>query len=161
MLPTASSASTTDYFGLIAPIQQFIGFLAGGWWEIAVALAARKASRFRDVRWSVEVERQPGSPVFEEDLLALDGLGLAVFSCKRGGDRARLLRAFSELDAGARTLGGSMTRRFLCVALPLKSYNLEEVRVRAAATQTTLVGPASRLHPHMFDPVSRNHPGAL
>ena len=148
-------ASLGDYFAAIAPLQQFIAFLTGAWWEVAVADAATRSGRFRDLRWSVEIERQPGSPSFEEDLMGIDGLNLAVFSCKRGGDRPRLLRAFDELESGARSLGGAMVRRFLCVAMPIAGYQIAEVRARAAASRTTLLGPASRLNQGSFaDPIA-------
>lgn len=136
------------YFTAIAPLQQLIGFLQGGWWEIAVLEAAEKSGRFRNLLWSAEASREGSSTPLEEDILALEDLNLAVFSCKRGGDRARLLRAFDELDSAARALGGTHARRYLAVALPVPQRNLSEIQARAAATRTTLIGPAGRKGPH-------------
>ena len=83
-------------------------------------------------------------------MVAVEDLHLAVFSCKRGGDRSRMLRAFEELDSAARGLGGTFARRYLAVARPLPRTLVSEIHARAAATRTTLIGPASRLGPDSF-----------
>jgi len=137
--------SIQAYFTATAPLQQFIGFLQGGWWELAVLDAAAASGRFRDLQWSVQASRVGSSSLIEEDILAVEDLNLAVFSCKRGGDRSRLLRAFEELDSAARSLGGSFAQRYLAVALPIPAQVFTEVRARAAAARTTLVGPVDRL----------------
>lgn len=139
-----------DYFALVAPLQHVIAFLSGGWWELVVMDAAARSGRFRDLRWSCDSIRAGVFRPVEEDLLAVDGLSLAVFSCKRGGQGARLLRAFEELDSGARALGGSQARRFLCVSQPMGRHMGSEIRARAESTHTTLIGPAQRLSPEQF-----------
>ncbi len=140
----------TTYFATIAPIQQFISFLQGGWWELAVFEAARSSGRFRDLHWSAELTRPGGTTPIEEDILAVEDLNLAVISCKRGGDRSRLFRAIEELDAASRVLGGTHTRRYLAVASALPAPLVEELRARASRTRTTLIGPAGRLRPNPF-----------
>jgi len=137
--------SIRTYFETIAPLQQVIAFLQGGWWELAVLEAAKASGRFRDLHWSPNATRPGSSTPIEEDLLAVEDLNLAVFSCKRGGDRARLLRAFEELDSAARHLGGTFARRYLAVALPVQKSALAEVKARSASSRTQLVGPASHL----------------
>jgi hypothetical protein len=140
----------TTYFSTIAPIQHFISFLQGGWWELAVLDAARASGRFRDLHWSPEITRPGGATPIEEDILAVEELNLAVISCKRGGDRSRLFRAIEELDAGSRIIGGTHTRRYLAVASALPASLIEELRTRSLRTRTTLIGPAGRLRPSSF-----------
>jgi len=142
--------SVQTYFAATAPLQQLIGFLHGGWWELAVLDAARVSGRFRDLHWSPQLTRPDNQTPIEEDLLAVEDIHLAVFSCKRGGDRPRLLRAFEELDSAARHLGGSFARRYLAVAQPIAQYALAEVQARASTTRTTLIGPSARLRPENF-----------
>ncbi len=137
--------SIQTYFAATAPLQQMIGFLLGGWWELAVLDAARKSGRFHDFQWSAEIIRPGNSTPLEEDLLAVEDLNLAVFSCKRGGDRNRLLRAFEELDSAARYLGGAVARRYLAVAMPLPLHIFSELKARATNSRTALVGPVARL----------------
>jgi len=108
--------------------------------------AARSSGRFRDLHWSAEITRSGGHAPIEEDILAVEDLNLAVFSCKRGGDRARLLRAFEELDSAARHLGGSFTRRYFAVAKFLAGSSFAEIKARAATSQTHLIGPAERMN---------------
>lgn len=135
-----------DYFAATAPLQQIVAFLSGGWWELAVLEAAQASGRFRDVHWSPQAARPDGSTSIEEDILAVEDLSLALFSCKRSGDRSRLLRAFEELDSAGRHLGGTFTRRYFAVALPGSSHAFAEIKARAADSQATLLGPVSRLH---------------
>jgi hypothetical protein len=142
--------SIQSYFDANAPIQQLIGFLSGGWWELAVLEAAQASGRFRDIHWSPKVSRPDVQTSIEEDLLAIEDIHLAVFSCKRGGERGRLLRAFEELDSSARNLGGVFARRYLAIAQPIAKHHLEEVQARARSTRTTLIGPAAHLRPDSF-----------
>lgn len=145
-----SYASVQTYFAATAPLQQFIGFLQGGWWELAVLDAATASGRFRDLHWSPQITRPDSTTPIEEDLLAVEDLNLALFSCKRGGERPRLLRAFEELDSSARHLGGTFARRYLSIALPVVKHSLSEIKARALATRTTLIGPAALLRPQSF-----------
>lgn len=132
-----------DYYRTIAPLQQILAFLSGGWWELAVVDELRRSTGFHDVRWSATATRAGGRVPIEEDILAVRGLNLAAFSCKRGGNRDRLQRAFEELDSAARALGGTFAERHLCIAR--RVHGIEDLRARALATRTHLVGPADRL----------------
>lgn len=156
-------------------LQESLNFFAGSWWEVCVADAMNRSGRFRDLRWSPEVAparpsddsapeaesapdedapedsaEPPESGVMEEDILAVDSLQLAYVSCKRGGQGARLLRAFEEFDFSARRLGGSFTSRFLAIAKPIAKVHFAAVQERARATRAHLVGPADKLAPHRF-----------
>jgi hypothetical protein len=124
----------------------------GGWWELAVLDAARASGRFHDIHWSPHVTRSDSYTPIEEDLLAVEDLSLAVFSCKRGGERPRLLRAFEELDSSARHLGGAFARRYFAIAQPIAKHALVEIQARATATRTILIGPAQRLKSVSFSP---------
>lgn len=106
---------TPAYFNAIAPLQFALAFLSGGWWEVAIAGAARKSGRFRDVRWSVQAGRRGFGGSMEEDVVAVDGVRVAYFSCKRGGRGAKLSRQLEEMDASARRLGGHFVSKFFCV----------------------------------------------
>lgn len=139
-----------DFFAVADSLSQVLNLLEGGWWELAVLEAARESGRFQELRWSVERSAAGRGHPIEEDILASDGLQLALFSCKRGGERSRLLRAFDELDSAGRQLGGIFCSRFLCVALPIAGYFLDEVRARAQRSRTSLIGPVSRLQPTLF-----------
>lgn len=138
------------YYATIAPIQQFIAFLMGAWWELAVFDAARASGRFRDLHWSPEITRPGGMTPIEEDILAVEDLNLAVISCKRGGDRSRLFRAMEELDAASRAIGGTHARSYLAIANSLPMTLVAELRARAVDTRTTLIGPVGRLRPDSF-----------
>jgi len=140
--------SPPEWYAALAPLQHTFNFLGGGWWELAVYDAARRSGRFRDLRWSVEVKSH--DQTFEKDLLGIEGLNLAAFSCKRGGEKARLVGALDELDATARQLGGSHARRYLAVAQPVPKGVFSAVQERARQTRTTLIGPSARLRPENF-----------
>ena len=139
---------TPDWFAALAPFQETLNFLGGGWWELAVYEAAQRSGRFRELRWSVEVHS--AGQTFEKDLIAIEGLNLAVFSCKRGGEKGRLVAAIDELDSNARQLGGSHARRYFAVAQPVPKAVFASVQERARQTRTTLLGPANRLSPDSF-----------
>jgi hypothetical protein len=105
---------TALYFEAVAPIQQSVAFLTGGWFEIVVAKAMQHSGRFRDIRWSAQIEQQGGAQI-EEDLLALDGLEAVCVSCKSSSERARILPHLEEFQSRAHSIGGRMTRRFLAI----------------------------------------------
>lgn len=144
--------SMNDFFAVSESIDQVPNLLAGGWWELAVFEAASNSGRFSDLRWSVERSTQGGRVAVEEDLIASDGLQLALFSCKRGGERAHLLRALDALESAGRLLGGTYCSRFLCIAMPLSGPHFEEIAARARKNRIALIGPASRLKPSSFRP---------
>jgi hypothetical protein len=118
------------YFRAISPIQQALGFLTGGWWEVVVADAAERSGAFRDIRWSAQVGERGGADL-EEDVLALDGVQIVSICCKRGGARDRLLPLLEEMNARARSMGGSFTRRFLAIYLPLRGAVARNLERRA------------------------------
>lgn len=125
---------------------QVRGFLAGGWWEVAVADAVERSGRFRDVRWSAYAgERTPGASM-EEDLLAVDGVQIAYFSCKRGGARAKLPRQLEEMVQSARRVGGQFTSRFFCVYKDPPP----PIRQRAAELNVRIITRADLLRPDCF-----------
>ena len=103
-----------QYFEAVAPLQQAIGFLAGGWWEIIVSDALDRSGIVRDLRWSVEIGDRDGASL-EEDVVALDGANLVYVSCKRGGAKARLLPQLEEIKSRSTRIGGIFNRRFLAV----------------------------------------------
>jgi hypothetical protein len=137
-----------EWAAAFSPLQENINILGGGWWELAVFAAAQASARFRDLRWSVAV--CSAGQTFEKDLVALEGLNLAVISCKRGGEKSRLVAAIDELDSTARQLGGSHARRYLAVAQAIPRSVFASVQERARQTQTTLIGPAAGLSPGSF-----------
>lgn len=137
-----------DLFAAARPLQFAQAFLSGGWWEVCVWYAARQSGVFRDLRWSVRF----GSATdhLEEDLVGVSGLNLAIFSCKRGGERERLNRAFEEFVSASHRLGGTFADKFFCVALPIKETHFATVRSEAARVRARLVGPANRLSASSF-----------
>ncbi|HPO01308.1 MAG TPA: DUF1887 family CARF protein [Opitutaceae bacterium] len=140
--------TTKDLFAATRSVQFAQAFLSGGWWEVCVWHAARQSGAFRDLRWSVRFGSETDH--LEEDLVGVAGLNLALFSCKRGGDGARLNRAFEEFVAAAQRLGGSFASKHFCVALPISQRHYATVRTEASRTRTRLIGPASRLNSASF-----------
>lgn len=147
----------TRYFKAIAPLQQAIGFLSGGWWEIIVADAMDKSGLFRDLRWSVQVGDRSG-PDLEEDIVAINGVELVYVSCKRGGPRSRLLPLLEEVRARAATLGGTFNRRFLAVRFPLRGKPAENLRTRARELGVRLVSGDQVYEPGVFARYSHSSP---
>jgi hypothetical protein len=137
------------YFRAVAPLQQTLGFLTGGWWEIVVADAAQRSGVFRDIRWSAQVGER-GGPDLEEDVLALDGVQIVSISCKRGGAKARLLPLLEEMNARARSIGGNFTRRFLAVYLPRQGAIARNLERRAHELGVSLIDPQNLYRPDVF-----------
>lgn len=137
-----------DLYAAARPIQFAQAFLSGGWWEVCIWHAARQAGIFRDLRWSVRFGT--ATDHLEEDLVGVSGLNLAVFSCKRGGERERLNRAFEEFVSAAHRLGGTFADKYFCVALPIKENQFAAVRAEATRVRARLLGPASRLTASSF-----------
>jgi hypothetical protein len=137
-----------DLFAAARPLQFAQAFLSGGWWEVCVWHAARQSGAFLDLRWSVRFG--PATDHLEEDIVGVAGLNLAVFSCKRGGDRNRLNRAFEEFIAAANRLGGPFAEKYFCVAMPINQAHFATVRAEADRIRARIVGPANRLAPSSF-----------
>ena len=137
-----------DYFSATRPLQFAQAFFSGGWWEICVWHAARQSGAFRDLRWSVRFGTETDH--LEEDIVAISGLNLAVFSCKRGGAGERLNRAFEEFVAASNRLGGTFAAKYFCVAMVIKDAQFVAVRSEAARLRVRLVNPANRLTPSSF-----------
>jgi hypothetical protein len=94
-------------------LQKQYQFFEGTWWELAVAEAIRQCGAFVDVQSNISIAKGGKSPL-EEDVLAVQGLQLAYFSCKRG-NAGKLHRHLEEVEASARRLGGKFARKYLAV----------------------------------------------
>lgn len=131
-------------------LQEIVGIMTGGWWEICVIDAADKSRLFRDLRWSVKVgDRDVGSDL-EEDIIALDGVEIVCISCKRGGERSRLLPLLEELDARAERVGGRFTRKFLAVYIEPPPFIRKNLSKRARELNITLLFGRNALLPENF-----------
>ena len=129
-------SSNLKNFG--ASLQKRYKFFEGGWWEVAVAAAVHRCSAFRDVRMNAEIAKGGNEPM-EEDVLAVQGLQLAYFSCKRGNAKG-LHRHLEEVQASARRLGGKFARKYLAVChLPV--YMRDDLQKRAAQLHTKIIEP--------------------
>lgn len=130
---------TPAYFDAMRPLQFAHSMLAGGWWEVAVADAARKSGRFRDLRWSCAAGQRGFGGSMEEDVLAVDGVRIAYFSCKRGGGGAKLTRQLEEMHASAERLGGRFVTKYFCVCLPLPPSKRNDLYDRAGQLGVRIV----------------------
>ncbi|HZC79250.1 MAG TPA: hypothetical protein VE258_15965, partial [Ktedonobacterales bacterium] len=104
-----------DLSGLIERTQFSLNILSGGWLEVALADVANESGHFEDLRWSVQTGGRGWGEEEEQDLIGVQGAQLALFSCKRGGARAKLASELEIIQARARFVGGALTRRYLCV----------------------------------------------
>lgn len=138
------------YFQATSPLQEMIAFLSGGWWELTVLDDARRSNRFRDIRWSPRCVRADGELQIEEDILAVEDLNLAVISCKRGGERNRVLRAFEETESARRQLGGSFACGYLAMAIAPSEVVTAELQRRLQSTRVRLISPSSRKSGNLF-----------
>lgn len=123
---------------LIAPIQERLNFFGGGWWEVAVAQAVKECGAFADIKLGAEISKA-GRRAMEEDILAVQGVQLAYFSCKRGS-QGRLQRQLEEVDASARRLGGKLALKYFAVC-HLSSGMRAELEQRARQIRIRLIGP--------------------
>lgn len=117
-------------FKAIAPLQLALNFLGGAWWEVIIAERLRQTGRFRDIRWSAQIGER-GGPDLEEDVVALDGVRVAYFSCKRSSQGAKLLSQLEQIKARAEHLGGTFNHRFLCVYQKPRGAILRNLEQRA------------------------------
>lgn len=135
-LNSSKQIPLVDKLRLQGDVQSRLNFFGGGWWEVAVAGAVAKCTAFRDVRWSAEVAKEH-QPCLEEDILAIQGIQLAYFSCKRGSQRG-VMRQLEEVDASARRVGGRMARKYFCVCHLGKRLR-DDVRSRAKQLRIGIV----------------------
>lgn len=117
-------------------VQSRLNFFGGGWWEVAVAGVVAQSAAFHDVLWSAEVAKE-NQLCLEEDILAIQGIQLAYFSCKRGSQRG-VMRQLEEVDASARRVGGRMARKYFCVC-HLGRRLSDDVRSRAEQLRIGIV----------------------
>jgi hypothetical protein len=141
--------SPEQYFSAVAPLQRTIGFLTGGWLEVIVASRMERCGRFRDSRWSIQVGEKGGADL-EEDIVALDGVQIACVSCKRGGAKGRLLPLLEEINARARSLGGTFTQRFLAIAQKPSGKVFQNLDQRARQLGVRLLFPEDLCQPDPF-----------
>lgn len=131
-----------------------VNFLTGGWWEVAVAHAAHSTGLFRDLRWSATV-----GPIarggLEEDILAVDGVQIVCISCKRGGNKTRLLPHLEEFAARARRVGGNFTRRILALYVPPRGQTFIALRRRADELGINILTPSGLNNPMAFARTAR------
>jgi hypothetical protein len=113
-------------------------FFEGGWWEVVVADAVARCGDFADVHVNVSIAKGGRNPM-EEDVLAVQGLQLAYFSCKRSS-ADKLVRHLEEVDASARRLGGKFARKYLAVC-HLPDWMRSDLQKRAAQLQVKLLEP--------------------
>jgi hypothetical protein len=76
----------------------------------------------------------------EEDILAMQGVQLAYFSCKRGS-QGKLQRQLEEIESSARRLGGKLARKYFAVC-HLSGSMRAELRQRAEQLRIRLIEPA-------------------
>lgn len=134
-------------------LQRRYQFLEGGWWEVAVAHAVEACSAFANMNVNLTIAKG-GRLAMEEDVLAIQGLQLAYFSCKRSG-ADKLVRHLEEVDASARRLGGKMARKYLAVC-HLPEFMREGLQKRARQLHVTIIEP-----PEISDGVALLHAVSL
>jgi hypothetical protein len=161
LLPDTTVAELTDisqnyvdnfrgrYFQAIAPLQHAIAFLTGAWWEIIVCEAAHQSGYASDVRWSCLVGDDKGLET-ETDILGMDGVELLYISCKRGGDKSRLLPLLEETKGRANTIGGSYNRRFLAILHAPKGKTYRDLIHQANAHGIRLITRENVHVPEIF-----------
>ena len=126
-------------FAAVRPLQFAMAMLTGGWVEIVAYHAAKQSGRFRDLRWSIETGGDGPMGWAEDDIVGVDGVRLAYFSCKRGGSKGKMGRALEELESSARRLGGGFSRKFMCIGLPPTRQQFDVLRARGKELGTRLV----------------------
>lgn len=132
-------------FTATRPIQEAQIFLTGGWWEVIVADAAERSGLFRDIRWSAEVGERDGASL-EEDILALEGVRIVNFCCKRGGHRARLIPLLEELKGRTRSMGGHFSRSILAIHQKPHGQTLQNLESEARKLDVALLFPRDLDH---------------
>ncbi len=133
----AECAESDPYF-YAKSLQSRYQFFEGGWWEVAVADAVMQCGAFADINLNIHIARGGDSPM-EEDVLAVQGLQLAYFSCKRK-NAEKLMRHLEEVDASARHLGGKFAHKYLAVC-HLPEAMRSNLQKRAKQLQIKLLEP--------------------
>ena len=105
---------------------------------MAVADAVARCGAFADVHVNVSIAKGGRNPM-EEDVLAVQGLQLAYFSCKRSS-ADKLVRHLEEVDASARRLGGKFARKYLAVC-HLPNWMRADLQKRAVQLNVKLLEP--------------------
>jgi len=118
---------------LIADVQLSLNLLSGSWLEVALADVAKESGHFEDLHWSARTGGRGWGEEEEQDLIAVQGAQLALFSCKRGGARAKLPSEMEIIQTRARFVGGALTRRYLCVGRMTPDAALRRALQRRAA----------------------------
>ena len=80
-----------------------------------------------------------------EGVFAIEGAGLAAFSCKAGGAVPGLPQAAAELALIAGDLGGPGAAKYL--ALALQPQGLNDVSAQAAAHGVKIIGDSRAFRP--------------
>lgn len=131
-----------------AEFQRIRGMLTGGWWEVVIADAVKCAGRFRDVRWGAYAGDRGPVGSMEEDVLAVDGVQIAYFSCKRGGGGSKLSRQLEEMNQSAERLGGRFVSKFFCVCIrpaPQLYARAKQLNVRIITREDLVAGNPFKL----------------
>ena len=145
------------YFQAIGPIQHTIALLTGAWWEIIVCDAAYQSGHVSSIRWSCLVDDGNGLST-ETDILGLDGVELLYISCKRGGEKTRLLPLLEETKGRAATIGGSFNRRFLAILNGPRGKSYKELTRRAKVHGIRIITRDNILDPEVFSKHYRHQP---
>lgn len=136
-------------FRAVSPLQLALNFLSGAWWEVIIAEHLSQTGRFRDIRWSAQVGER-GGPDLEEDVVALDGVRVAYFSCKRSSQGGKLLTLLEQIKARAERLGGTFNHRYLCIYRQPHGQVLRNLEKRAKELGIRLVFANHLLTPDPF-----------
>lgn len=130
-----------NFFKSIEPIEEVMRIFSGAWWEVVVAEAIENSGLFRDIRWSANVGFKKQGTRMEEDILAIRGVNLAYFSCKRGGDKSKLSRLLEEVDASARRIGGAFAEKYLAIYIEPSGIQKTKLEHRAKQLNIKILTP--------------------
>ena len=143
----ATDYTFSEYSRAINPVQFILSFFSGAWWEVAVANAVFESGLFQDIRWSVNVGAKYSGPDKEEDIVAVQGVQAVYISCKRGGQKARILGQLDEMNNRGKTIGGRFARQFLAVYCPLGGRNSDNIFKRANELDIKIIQPNDLKNP--------------
>ncbi len=92
-----------------------VTILGGGWWEIAVYDAIKQSGFFQELMWSANFGGGTAGGRLEEDVIGFDGMQILYVSCKRGGNRTRILPLLEEINMRAERIGGRFVHKALAI----------------------------------------------